>query len=763
MDKAVRRYVVRVLTFHLALLAGVLLVVGLAGRALYNSAQAEAEAQALTRLTSSAGQAATALERHVGGLFDTLSLRRRTVQARLLARGGREGRYVADSLWAQTRNRLSDLIVVDVTQGEELATAGLAVREQEGNTPPTADPREATEAGGSTPAGSPAFTAAEQMAMFVSPDLYRVLPEPPDARRLVDQAGAWLRQVALAREPALSGPYRVSVPADDVSGEARSVPVLLLAVPLMPAAAPTTAAATAGEDARGGPDAPRRARFVEAAPDGDDSPGEGRVTLVVGVLPTDYLDANFLVPAGEPGLQGLVLFDAGGALVAGGGDADVNALVGRDVRELAPGTVSDGLAAYVARTVAGDVDPKRDFGPIKLGDLDYARTIVVARPLRSGLRPPAPAAGVTAAGAGVASAAAAAGTAAAAASVAGTDRPPTARSPSQGRFWLFAVLDHDSVVGPLEQVSRTATLWAAALVVAMTTILVSSAVQLIRGRNRLERLRTQMIDKELDDARRIQLLWLPDDEVRETETRHIEIAAENVPASHISGDFYNYFDLPDGRCALVIGDVTGHGMAAAFLMATTQLLIKTTLQRIGDPGKTLEEVNDLLCTQAFGGQFVTIQLIVVDTNTDTLQVASAGHPAPLTCEPGGRWHPLGIDAQLVLGVMEGSEYPTQTLAAPRCDSLLLFTDGVVEAKNKLDERFSEEQLAEWLERRIGSNVKSAKHLAEETLSIVRDFTGGVALEDDLTLLAVHLTPARRRQEGSHSSDRPTTAEVIADA
>ena len=302
------------------------------------------------------------------------------------------------------------------------------------------------------------------------------------------------------------------------------------------------------------------------------------------------------------------------------------------------------------------------------------------------------------------------------------------------------------------------------MVVAMSTILVSSAVQLIRGRNRLERLRTEMIDKELDDARRIQLLWLPDDEVHETETRHIDIAAENVPASRISGDFYNYFDLPDGRCALVIGDVTGHGMAAAFLMATTQLLVKTTLQRVGDPGRTLEEVNDLLCTQAFGGQFVTIQLVVVDPRTETLQISSAGHPPPLTCEPGGRWHPLGVDAQLVLGVMQGSEYPTQTVPLPRCNSLLLYTDGLIEAKNRGDERFSEEQLCEHLERRVGSDVTSAKVLAEETLGIVRDFTGGVTLEDDLTLLAVHLAPSRRRPEADRPDDpRPEPAEATADA
>ena len=265
---------------------------------------------------------------------------------------------------------------------------------------------------------------------------------------------------------------------------------------------------------------------------------------------------------------------------------------------------------------------------------------------------------------------------------------------------------------------------------------------LIRGRSRLERLRAEMIDKELREARHIQLMWLPDDEVHRTHTRLIDIAAENISASHISGDFYNYFDLPDGRCALVIGDVTGHGMAAAFLMATTQLLVRTTLMRLGDPGRTLEEVNDLLCQQAFSGQFVTIQLVVVGARGRKLQIASAGHPPPLTCGADGTWRPLETEAQLVLGVLEGSEYPTQTIALEGCESILLYTDGVIEAKGADGKRFNLDQLAAALSRRVGAGVSSARDLAGETLAIVREFAGGEPLEDDLTVLAVHLSPVR---------------------
>src|SRR5262249_30578646 len=149
---------------------------------------------------------------------------------------------------------------------------------------------------------------------------------------------------------------------------------------------------------------------------------------------------------------------------------------------------------------------------------------------------------------------------------------------------------------------------------------------LIRSRVRLERTRHEILTRELEQARQIQLAWLPD---LKSVPSGLEVSAANLPASHISGDFYNWFKLPvptgatGGRevekVAIVIGDVTGHGMAAAFLMATTQLLVRMTLSRYQDPGRCLFEVNRQLCTQGFQGQFVTMLVIVLDPAANTLE------------------------------------------------------------------------------------------------------------------------------------------------
>src|SRR2546430_9406908 len=136
----------------------------------------------------------------------------------------------------------------------------------------------------------------------------------------------------------------------------------------------------------------------------------------------------------------------------------------------------------------------------------------------------------------------------------------------------------------------------------------------------------EIISRGLTQAGEIQLSWR---QKKPIATHVIDLAAVNRPASHVSGDFYNWFELPDGRMVVTIGDVTGHGMAAAFLMATTQLLVRSTLPRVLDPGQCMEEVNRQLCLHVYSGQFVTLLIAILDLDRHTAEVATAGHPPPL--------------------------------------------------------------------------------------------------------------------------------------
>jgi serine phosphatase RsbU (regulator of sigma subunit) len=293
----------------------------------------------------------------------------------------------------------------------------------------------------------------------------------------------------------------------------------------------------------------------------------------------------------------------------------------------------------------------------------------------------------------------------------------------------------DQVVNPI---FREAMTWAGFVMTAVTAILVSTAIQMIRTRLRLERVRSELIERELTQARRIQLHWLPD---QRHKPEGLDVSAVNLPASHISGDFYNWFSLPDGRRALVIGDVTGHGMAAAFLMSTTQLLVRTALTRLCDAGECLASVNRQLCEQVFNGQFVTMLVVVIDFERSELQIASAGHPPPLASE-NGSFRELRVEPQLVLGVDEDIEYRPQRFRLERLTSLVLYTDGLTDVQNEVGDRFSIESLAA----KLAGPYDSAERLAADIRTAVDEFRGGREPGDDLTYVAVQLQPASVRSE-----------------
>lgn len=287
----------------------------------------------------------------------------------------------------------------------------------------------------------------------------------------------------------------------------------------------------------------------------------------------------------------------------------------------------------------------------------------------------------------------------------------------------------DAVVGRL---FGHAMLWAIFVALSVTAILVSTAVQLIRNRMRVDRERHALLEKELRQAREIQLHWLPTQRAKDPA---LDIATVNYPASRISGDFYNWFELPDGRTAVVIGDVTGHGMAAAFLMATTQLLVRNTLPQSADPGKCLDEINRQLCTQVFNGQFVTLQILIIDPATGHVEISTAGHPPPLLGD-GQRFETLPLEPNLVLGVEKESTYPTEAFDLSPTSTLLLYTDGAFEAESPAGEQFGMERLR----RSLGGRMDGAQSLIDAVLVAVNHFRAGKMLGDDLTLVAVQLQP-----------------------
>lgn len=306
-----------------------------------------------------------------------------------------------------------------------------------------------------------------------------------------------------------------------------------------------------------------------------------------------------------------------------------------------------------------------------------------------------------------------------------------------GKRWSLIVAsplsDVDNMVS---ETFRRITLWAIFVIAAVTAILVSTAVTMIRSRLRLERMRHADLKRELDRARQIQQAWLPRDGIA---TDALEVTAVNFPANHISGDFYNWFDLRDGRIAIVIGDVTGHGMSAAFLMATTQLLVRNTMRDTADPGRCLGQVNRELCALGFNGQFVTMVVLVMDPATGKISLSTAGHPAPLIgdASAAGGFRQAAMEPQYVLGVVPDARYETQTVQLEPGSTVLLYTDGAADVEAPDGRRFGDDGLRNALPLRRGT----AQGLLDAVLRAVNHFRRNRALSDDLTMVALRWTGA----------------------
>jgi len=303
-----------------------------------------------------------------------------------------------------------------------------------------------------------------------------------------------------------------------------------------------------------------------------------------------------------------------------------------------------------------------------------------------------------------------------------------------GKRWIVVMTsplkDVDAVVTDL---AGKALFWAIFVAVSMTAILVTSAAQLILSRMKMERVRHQSLQNEMRQARKIQLAWLPEKTKTTCGASLLDIATLNRPATHISGDFYNFFELPDGRTAVLIGDVTGHGMAAAFLMATTQLLLRNALPQFCDPGRCLEDVNRQLTNQVFNGQFVTMQVLVIDSHTGEVAISTAGHPNPLISD-GDSFKLIELEPQLVAGVDSTTPYHTERFHLRPGSSLLLYTDGVIETENPSGNRLR----TEGLRQALSGQVQNAEELLQNAVSAVNNFRRGESLRDDVTLVAIHL-------------------------
>jgi len=243
-----------------------------------------------------------------------------------------------------------------------------------------------------------------------------------------------------------------------------------------------------------------------------------------------------------------------------------------------------------------------------------------------------------------------------------------------------------------------------------------------------ERVERERIEQELEVARSIQQASLPE-EVPTPEGW--QISPFYQPAREVGGDFYDFFELPEGRLGLVVGDATGKGVPAALVMASARSMLRAVARASEySPGDVLGRVNDTLVTDMPPNMFVTCFYCILEPKSGSLRYANAGHDLPYVHHGDGAEE---LRARgMPLGLMPGMSYEQKEVVLDAGVSVLLYSDGLVEAHDPKGEMFGFPRVRAQVAER-GEERWLGEYLMEELYSFVGE---GWEQEDDITLLTL---------------------------
>ncbi|QQS35961.1 MAG: SpoIIE family protein phosphatase [Ignavibacteriales bacterium] len=241
------------------------------------------------------------------------------------------------------------------------------------------------------------------------------------------------------------------------------------------------------------------------------------------------------------------------------------------------------------------------------------------------------------------------------------------------------------------------------------------------------------LQQELDIANVIQTSILPKTFPPFPERKEFDIYAKMIPAKEVGGDLYDFLMIDKYRLGVVIGDVSGKGIAAALLMAVCKTLLKSTACKGIPADSVLSEVNNILVEESPSNMFVTVFYGVLDTRSGAFEYCNGGHNSPYHLLNDGSIKQIPDVGGLLLGAMKDVEYQSNVIMMKPGESLFFYTDGVTEAFNKKNEEFGEIRLSQMIQNK---NNYNANELINHVFQSVQSFADGVEQSDDVTTMAL---------------------------
>lgn len=244
------------------------------------------------------------------------------------------------------------------------------------------------------------------------------------------------------------------------------------------------------------------------------------------------------------------------------------------------------------------------------------------------------------------------------------------------------------------------------------------------------------ISRELEAAMYIQAKLLPDPLPN---ISGYDVAALIVPNSQVGGDYYDVIHMGKDKLGIVVADVSGKGIGAAILMANIQGLVNayTYTQSDIELKDSISNINNVLCESTEPDKFVTMFCAILDTKANIITYTNAGHNPPFVYRAKGKPQALDVGG-MVLGMIRNTDYSEGNIQLKSGDVLVLYSDGVTEARNTDGELFDVKRLHEVVEKYIAKNPDSpnAQQLLDHIYTSVRDFSDSMPLTDDLTIVVL---------------------------
>ncbi|MBL7085397.1 MAG: serine/threonine-protein phosphatase, partial [Candidatus Omnitrophica bacterium] len=242
--------------------------------------------------------------------------------------------------------------------------------------------------------------------------------------------------------------------------------------------------------------------------------------------------------------------------------------------------------------------------------------------------------------------------------------------------------------------------------------------------------RRELLEKELSIARNIQRSFLKE---LPQELQGLDVAFEMDTARHVGGDLYDFVQLDNGRLGFCVGDVSGKGVPAALFMAQAISQFRHFASTCSTAAQTLARLNQEITRQSKSGLFVTLAYLIYDPAKDEISLASAGHLPPLVFRNSQSVEKIDVSEGIPLGLMEEAEFTQKEVKLNKGEIVLLYTDGITEARDKKGKEFGEERIIQTFKDTQDLTSQKVIQKLKDSLSA---FVGRTPQHDDITLLAL---------------------------